>query len=176
MINLQYEVDMDKHIIFRENYHILDLLGDIGGIQAILISFFQFILFFTNYHHFDSFMASHLYKIKKPEDEEQKSKTHFERSDFFKPGKCRNLCNYMQDSLPNWLKCCKETRQERAIKKAITEMDKEINIIDIVKSRRFTNLALRKLLSHKDRMDLKERSRYLMIDPDSSEDDKALEL
>ena len=173
---LSFEVLLDLHQISREHFSVLDLMGDIGGVQAILISFFQFILFFLNYRYFDSYMASKLYKIKKPEDEEQKSKTHFERSDFFKPGKWRNLCNYMQDSLPDWLKCCKETRQERAIKKAITEMDKEINIIDIVKSRRFTNLALRKLLSHKDRMDLKERSRYLMIDPDSGEDDKALEL
>ena len=54
-------------------------------------------------------------------------------------------------------------------------MDKEINIIDIIKSRRFFTLALRKLLSYKDRMDLKERSRYIIIDPDSGEDEKALQ-
>ena len=53
VIYLQYEVDFDKHLIFRENYHILDLLGDIGGIQAILMSFFQFVLFFLNYRYFD---------------------------------------------------------------------------------------------------------------------------
>ena len=117
-------------------------------------------------------MASKLYKIKKPEDEEQKSKTYFERSTFFKPSKLRNLRDYMIDSLPNRLKCCKETRQERAIKKAITEMDKEIDIIEMIKSRRFFKMAIRKLLSHKDRLDLKERSRYIMIDPDSGEDVK----
>ena len=170
MLDLYFEVSLDKDVILRENYNILDLLGEVGGVQAILISFFQFILYFTNYHHFDSFMASKLYKIKKPEDEEQKSKTYFERSDYFKPGKCRNLCDYMIDSLPGRLKCCKETRQERAIKKAITEMDKEIDIVELIKSLRFSNLAFRKILSHKDRMELKERSRYFMIDPDSGED------
>ena len=48
-------------------------------------------------------------------------------------------------------------------------MDKEIDIIEMIKSSRFFHLALHKLLSHKDRLDLKERSRYIMIDPDSHE-------
>ena len=117
-------------------------------------------------------MASKLYKIKKPEDEEQKMKTYFERSTFFKPMKFRNLRDYMMDTLPGCVKCCKESRQDRAIKKAISEMDKEIDIIEMIKSRRFFKLAFRKLLSDKDRMDLKERSRYIIIDPDSGEDMK----
>ena len=111
MLDLFFEVNLDKHVILRENYNILDLLGDVGGVQAILISFFQFILYLTNYHHFDTFMASKLYKIKKLEDEEQKKKTYFERSDYFKPGKFRNLCDFMLDSLHDRLKCCKESRQ-----------------------------------------------------------------
>ena len=106
-----FEVNLDKHVILREHYNILDLLGEVGGVQTILISFFQFILYLINYHHFDTFMASKLYKIKKLEDEEQKSKTYFERSDYFKPGKCRNLYDFMLDSLHDRLKCCKESRQ-----------------------------------------------------------------
>ena len=54
-------------------------------------------------------------------------------------------------------------------------MDKEIDIIEIIKSRRFFKMAMRKLLSDKDRMDLKERSRYILIDPDSGEDVKQAE-
>ena len=49
-------------------------------------------------------------------------------------------------------------------------MDKEIDIIEMIKSRRFFKMAIHKLLSDKDRMELKERTRYIMIDPDSSED------
>ena len=117
-------------------------------------------------------MASKLYKIKKPADGNEKIKQYFLRSDFFKPLKCRNLRSYVIDSLPGCLRCCKESRQERAIKKAITEMDQEIDIIEMIKSRRFYKMAFRKLLSDKERMDLKERSRYIMIDPDSGEDVK----
>ena len=71
-------------------------------------------------------MASKLFKISKPEDEEQKSKTDFERSNFIKPEKIKNLRNLVTNNLPDRLKCCKETRKERAVKKAISEMDKEI--------------------------------------------------
>ena len=115
-------------------------------------------------------MASKLYKVKKPAYEAEKMKSYFNRSTFFKPAKCRNLRYYMIDCLPSRLVCCAETRQDRAIKKAITEMDKEIDIIEMIKSRRFFKMAIHKLLSDKDRMELKERTRYIMIDPDSGED------
>ena len=73
VLDLLIDLNLDKHLTERENFQLLDFLGDIGGVQAILISFFQFILFFINYNHFDSFMASKLFKIKKPasgDDEE----------------------------------------------------------------------------------------------------------
>ena len=108
---LAFEVSLNKHIITREHFSVLDLLGDIGGVQAALFSIVHTVLFFLNYRYFDQYMASKLYKIKKPEDEEQKSRTYFERSNFFKPSKLRNLRDYVIDSLPNRIKCCKETRQ-----------------------------------------------------------------
>ena len=49
-------------------------------------------------------------------------------------------------------------------------MNKEIDIMERIKSIRFSNMAFRKILSYKDRKELKERSRYFMIDPDSGED------
>ena len=50
------------------------------------------------------------------------------------------------------------------------KLDKEINIIDIVKSYRYFNGALRFLLTESKRMDLKERARYIAINPDRSEE------
>ena len=58
-------------------------------------------------------------------------------------------------------------RKERAINKAIKKMDKEIDIIEMIKSRRFFKLAFRELLPAKKRMELKEKSRYIMVDPDN---------
>lgn len=45
-------------------------------------------------------------------------------------------------------------------------MDREIDVVENVKMRSFSKMALAKLLSDKDRMEMKECSRYLSIDPD----------
>ena len=43
---------------------------------------------------------------------------------------------------------------------------RETNVIEIIKSKRYFNAALRFLMSKKQRMRLKERGRYTVIDPD----------
>ncbi len=45
-------------------------------------------------------------------------------------------------------------------------LEKETNIIEIVKSRRYLSEAIRLLLSKEQRKELKERSRYLIVNPD----------
>ena len=64
-MTLSFEVNMDQIVITRSNYTVLDLLSDIGGIQGILAPILSIPLIFFNYKHFDTFMASKLYKIKK---------------------------------------------------------------------------------------------------------------
>ena len=49
------------------------------------------------------------------------------------------------------------------------KLDKEINILDIVKSWRYFDSALRFLLPEGKRMDLKERARYIAINPDTNQ-------
>ena len=46
-------------------------------------------------------------------------------------------------------------------------MIKEISIIEIIKSRRLFNAALKLLLKRDQRLKLKEKSRYISINPDS---------
>ena len=45
-------------------------------------------------------------------------------------------------------------------------MDREIDIIELIKSRRFIKIALKHLLTKEKRIELKERSRYLCINPE----------
>ena len=52
------------------------------------------------------------------------------------------------------------------------KLDKEINIIEIVKSWRYYDKALHYLLPADKRLDFKERSRYISIDPDDFEERK----
>ena len=63
------EVNLDQITISRSSYTILDLLSDIGGIQGILTPILGLPLIFLNYKHFETFMASKLYKIKKKDEE-----------------------------------------------------------------------------------------------------------
>ena len=49
------------------------------------------------------------------------------------------------------------------------KLDKEINIVEIVKSWRYFEQAIRYLLPERQRLDFKERSRYISIDPDPDE-------
>ena len=53
--------------------------------------------------------------------------------------------------------------------KARLLMDKEINIIEIIKSLRYLKNSIHLLIPKKKRFELKERSRYLCIDPDDKE-------
>ena len=50
-------------------------------------------------------------------------------------------------------------------------MKKETDIIEMIKTRRYLKQALRKLLTLKQRMRLKERSRYICVDPKAQETD-----
>ena len=62
------------------------MLSDIGGIEAILISFITFFLSFWNYKHFDSYMVEHLYKIGfRKEDERGEDEALIEET------KCENI-------------------------------------------------------------------------------------
>jgi len=49
-------------------------------------------------------------------------------------------------------------------------MQKEINIIEILKSRRYVNAAIKFLLPRNQRKKLKERSRYIVINPEKEAD------
>ena len=51
------------------------------------------------------------------------------------------------------------------------KLDKEINIIEIVKSWRYFELAIKSLLKERQRIDFKEKSRYIAIDPDPADDE-----
>ena len=58
------------------------------------------------------------------------------------------------------------------MKMARQKLGKEINIIEIVKSWRYFERALRHLLPEKKRLDFKEMTRYININPDYDSEQK----
>ena len=48
----------------RDGYTFLDVLSDVGGVSSAIIFVLSSIVSLLNYNHLDSYLASHLYKIK----------------------------------------------------------------------------------------------------------------
>lgn len=164
------EVNSDTIEFKRQGYTILDLFSDIGGIQSLLYQALAFLVSVWNYNMFDNYMVSKLYKLERREQSSRGLKDTFKESGFMKPRRFYNPKEYFRNLLPSWIcfcQGCKADRHEKGFELARERMANETNIIEIIKSRRYFNAALRFLLSKKQRMRLKERGRYTLINPDN---------
>lgn len=77
------------------------------------------------------------------------------------------------DLLPAKLLCCRKSRKQRAIEKARQAMDREFNVVEILKSRRYFNKALKLLLPKQKRQVLIESSEYIEVDPSSCDEESS---
>lgn len=57
-MDLTVEMNQDLVFVQRTGYTILELLSDVGGVQAIVMSFMALLVGICNYKHFDTYMAS----------------------------------------------------------------------------------------------------------------------
>ena len=161
-------MNRDQKVIARAGYTFLDYLSDIGGMQGMLISGVGYIIAIWNFNMFDNHMVTRLFKMKRPETDDNDEKSWGEKSEFMSPRILYNPKDCIRDLCPTFVcsRIMKSNRRERAFENARDALEKEINIIEIIKSRRYFNGALKQLLSKKQRMKIKERSRYLTVDPD----------
>ena len=143
-------MNLDLISIGRAGYNIVDMLSDIGGIQSIIITSFSLILTIFNHKYFDGYMAQRLYKLQNPEKSEKESPNLF-----FFPTKVGNARDFIVDALPQRMVCCRKTRHQLGLEKAIQALAKEGDILTLIKSRRYFHMALRYLLPKQVRLDLK---------------------
>jgi len=66
MMDITIEMNRELAVIQRSGYTIFDLLSDTGGVQSILLSGFAGLIGLFNYQHFDTYIASQLFKFRKP--------------------------------------------------------------------------------------------------------------
>lgn len=175
-VSLTFEMNLDVLHFERKLYTYFDMLSDVGGLLGFLTAISSFILSIWAFQGFDNFMVSRLFKIRRPQEELSEEMNHFAKSDYIHLSCRPNLRNWLLSLIPKFCLCCKccksFSRRERALAMAREKLMKEANIIEIIKSRRYFNNAFKVLLSEKQQLDLKERSRYLSIDPD--QDDEAV--
>lgn len=68
---------------------------------------------------------------------------------------------------------CRKTQKARLIETARQRLEQEVNIIDIIKSRRYFHMALRHLLPQSKQEELLEKSRFVHIFPSNSDEGKS---
>ena len=173
-ISLTVERDLSLRVLSRNIYTGFDFLSDIGGLQGMLAGFLGFFVGLWNYNNFDNIMVSKLYRMKPDGGEElskQSSEKAYKSSEAFVPARMPNCDDLLRSCLPSRLFCYKKSRKNRAFNKAREVLSKEVNVYEVIQSRRFISKALKHLLSFEDRRKIRRDSRQIVIDPDSGDSD-----
>ena len=85
--------------------------------------------------------------MEKKDADKQVYRRYFDRSEFMFPRKLFNPKEYIKSICPCLTRCCKPDRLEKGFMMGRIELQKETNIIEIIKSRRYFNGALKILLT-----------------------------
>lgn len=138
-MEITVEMNLDMVEIHRVGYTFLDYLSDIGGMQVLLLGGIHYFLAFWNYQFFDNYLVTRLYKLEKEKVSEKRGRSYFNRSTFMKPTPLYNPKEWFRTHLPKFLvcKCCHPNRQEKGFAKARALLLNEVNIIEIIKTRRY---------------------------------------
>ena len=168
-VDVTIEMELNMRIVAREGYTFLDYLSDIGGMQGMIASFIAAFVVFWNYNNFANYMVQRLYKIEKNDAKKKVYTNYDDRSEFIYPCCMSNARDAFCDILPSCFQCCRSGKQDKSIALGRDKLEKESNIIEIIKSRRYFNASLKILLSKRQRMRLKERTRYLHVNPQAKQ-------
>ena len=134
-------MDMDLLEFSRSRYTVFDLLADVGGISGMFASLFAVFMAAWNFNALDNLLVTRLFKAKLDD------KRHFNsQSDFFPNKGCPNFIDYFLSWIPSCMLCCKRSQKEKAYARARDRLEKELDIIEVVKSRRYFAKALKTLL------------------------------
>ena len=128
-------------MIERTGYTILDILSDVGGLQGILISAISFLLNIVNFNYLDNYIVSKLYKTETVTLVVSQTETIKE----FCFGNC----------LLRLFICNRKNRKQIAMEQARSALQKEVDVVRLIRSRRFVEIALKHLLDPVLRKELK---------------------
>ena len=147
-MDISFEMNLDQKVIARAGYTSLDYISDIGGMQGMLLSLMAWLIAIWNYNMFNDHLVTRLYKIEKVDADKQIFRNYFDRSEFMFPKKFSNPRDYIRDMF-SCIKCgcCRPDRLDKGFALGRQQLQKETNIIEIIKSRRYFNHALRLLLT-----------------------------
>ena len=139
----------------------LDVFSDVGGLRVALLSGISVLLNIWNHNYLDSFIASKLFKSRETKESEDKLMT-FTVSETLK-----KFCIYRL--LPSKLICCQKNKKLIVLESACKALEKEVDIVKIIRSKRLVHIALKHLLLPEVYKKFKHQSRFTKISPNQSE-------
>ena len=136
-LQITVEMDLNRVDYSRSRYTVFDLLSDVGGLSGIFFSVFAVIMSAWNFNSLDNYMVMHLFKEKVVEPTPQSNDAEGKRktgSKFFPEKRLPYFKDYFMSWVPDCCqRCCRPTRRERAFEIARERLEKELNIIELVK-------------------------------------------
>ena len=136
----------DQVLVERSGYTILDILSDVGGLQGILTSGILLLLSILNHSYLDTYLASKLFKV--------------DEIAIPIPSMSESIKEFCIKMLPRRVVCCQKNRKQLDMDKALAVLEKEVDIVKLIRSRRFMNIALKHLLGPTLHKELKARSKF----------------
>lgn len=61
---VSFEVSPDMPGLTRDNYTVLDVMSDVGGLAEVLFRAISMVLAILNYNHLQSFLTKSLFKVR----------------------------------------------------------------------------------------------------------------
>ena len=166
LLGFSIQMNLDQILIGRTGYTILDVLSDVGGLQSILISGISLLLSILNHNFLDSYLVSKLFNFSQdPVGPSTSSSSKMKRIKLYCISKL----------LPKYLLCCcQKQRKQIAMERAYATLKQEMDVIELIRARRFTYMALKHLLDPPKYQEIKARSLLAEIEidkksPDASE-------
>ena len=140
LFGIRIGINYNQNIVQRSGYTVLDVLSDVGGLQGILISAFILLTSILNHNNLESYMVSKLFKFD---------------SVALSTSQTENIKEYCTGLLPRKLVCCPKNRRQIAMKNARASLEKQMELMKMIQSKRFVHLALKHLLDPVLRRELK---------------------
>ena len=102
-----------------------------GGLQGILLSGTALLISILNYNYLESYLVSKLFKYD---------------SVALEISQAQNIKEYCRGLLPCKITCSAKSRKQLALENARASLEKQVDIINMIKSRRYVHLALKHLI------------------------------
>lgn len=147
-LEFSFQVSLDERVITRRVLNLTQVLGEVGGLFAILIFFAQQIDAVATHRRAQTYLVSQLYKIPKREVPQ--------------PGK---RCCSPRQCLARFF-CCKCSRQNRraiAFRKGKVRMDEELDVVQLLRALRFYDAIARRLFTERQVEDTRKQTKRLSL-------------